>query len=391
MTAGENGVVRVHDVDGGPALAELRGHRGRVQQAAFVPGSNDSRQRRPRRAPPQMVPGRRCDDAGARHHSELQYGRRDRADRWCGRRAAALEAVVGLGHGNARPRSAELPAVLPRRRPHRQRELGRKRPSLGCGKRAVGDRRSPTTCCSLQRSSIPREIESLLAARARRSPFSARTVGIASCSGVTRGSCSTSRSARRGLTWRAGRTMGPSACGTRPPEDSSGSCGDTGSRSPRSRTAPMDGAYVSSGADGTVRVWRVDGGPTAILRGHEGGVSSRRVQPKRAAHRQRRARRDCAGVERRGWRDARCAVQASGARNLGRVQPRRSPRGEHGRGRRRPDLRMRGLWPAQRGPAAGAHPRRARAQLGRAAAAAAERQLSAVNDSNTRWALFSGW
>ena len=40
ITSGEDGVVRVHDVNGGPALAELRGHRGLVQQAAFVPGSN---------------------------------------------------------------------------------------------------------------------------------------------------------------------------------------------------------------------------------------------------------------------------------------------------------------------------------------------------------------
>ena len=40
VTAGDDGVVRVCSAKGGPELAELRGHRGTVLAAAFVPGTD---------------------------------------------------------------------------------------------------------------------------------------------------------------------------------------------------------------------------------------------------------------------------------------------------------------------------------------------------------------
>ena len=133
ITSGEDGVVRVHDVNGGPALAELRGHRGLVQQAAFVPGSNDRHQCRRGWDSPQVVSSHRCHPAGTRDHGELQPRRQDGPERRCRRRAPAVGSLGRIGHGIAGPCRAQLSAVLPRRRAHRQRKCGWKRPPLGLG------------------------------------------------------------------------------------------------------------------------------------------------------------------------------------------------------------------------------------------------------------------
>ena len=273
VTAGENGVVGVYDVDGGPALAELRGHRGRVQQAAFVPGSN----------------------------TVVSAGQDGRLRRWSPAAAATMQAPVttasfstdgetvltGGADGVLRlwkPSSdsvTEMPGHAQPSFPQYSRDGGRIVSASWDGSVRLWDAASG-------RSEIAFSDNVLLLAAVfnpagDRIAFGGarKTITIQRPDGGDRvvlrghpGVVLDIAFSPKGTHLASGSDDGTirlwNAATGRLERILRGH-----GQSVTSVSYSPDGRRVlSSGADGTVRVWRVDGGPTVILRGHEGGVSS---------------------------------------------------------------------------------------------------------------------
>ena len=346
---------------GRAALAELRGHRGPVLSAAFVPGTDtvvsggEDGMLRALEPPPDTQIAR-----GPRDRRELRAGRPARRQRRRGRRSADL--------GHRRPARSRRCAGTGSRasRSSPPTDSGRQRGYDGtvriwdCDDRQLARRCTRAAAAVRRRASIPPASASRSRAAyppivVQRSEGGDQVRDAGAWRGCPRRGVQPGRRPARERVRRRHRARS----GAPRPGSSSARFAVTASRSSPSPTAPTADASSAPAPTAPSGSGRLTSGRPVVLRGHEGPVASAAFDPTgRRLTAPARTARSAYGA-RRAARRSYCSTAYQGPAYAAQFSRRRTPRGQRRRPGHRPRLAVRGVRLDRRGPAARADARRA--------------------------------